>query len=186
MTNVPPSGPQTLLIRPSSQNPDFLFVHPDGIPIEAPPMYTIQVNKYQKPHVTVSRGYMSQESIIGYVTMHTFSSTTDISVRGQSMPMKESSLSGYYTLNLPTMGKFKWKPNPFTMSSPELVDSMDQKLAKLSSVSLTAIGQKKLEIMVPVADYFLDFIVVTAYAVRMSLKANKEIASEVGQAVAGI
>lgn len=44
-TNVPPPGAQILLIRPSSQNPDVLLVHPDGLPLDVPPMYTIRANK---------------------------------------------------------------------------------------------------------------------------------------------
>lgn len=127
---------------------------------------------------------MRPECVVGHATLHALSSTTDVYLRSQPLPMRESSLTGSFSVELPAVGKFKWKPNIWTMSSPELYDAADQKVAKLSSVGLTVRGQKKLEIMVPVADYFLDFVVLTAYAVRMNINSNREIASEVGQAIA--
>ncbi|KAH8684125.1 hypothetical protein BGZ61DRAFT_455659 [Ilyonectria robusta] len=174
-------GSQVFLLRKSPNDPKLLVIHPDGYPMSAPPLYSVRVTS-KKPNVTLSRGYMSPENIIGYATVHAFSSTNELSLRGQPMSMKQSMFGDKYSFTVPHMGNFKWKPSMFS-GSHELYDGSGQKLAKLGSGGLFS-SEKKLELMVPGDDFFMDLVVLTAIAAKEITKLGEKV-GEAGAEVAG-
>ncbi|KAK7408715.1 hypothetical protein QQX98_009131 [Neonectria punicea] len=179
-------GSQVLHIRPSPHDSKLLVVHPVGYPKDAPPMYSIKVSQSSKPNVVVSRGLMSPQSTVGHAIFHMFFSTTsELSVRGQPIPLKASHFSGKFTMDVPGIGRFKWKPNQLTGTSFELYDGAGMKLAKLGSAGLLAFGEKKLELMVPCDDFFLDLVLLSAMSVKEMSKIATEAVGEASSAVVG-
>ncbi|KPM44543.1 hypothetical protein AK830_g1977 [Neonectria ditissima] len=178
-------GSQIFQIRPSPHGHGLLVVHPAGYPKDAPPMYCIKVKPSSKPNVVLSRGPMSPQTTVGHARFHFFSSTTELFVRGQPVPLKASTFSGKFTMDIPGMGKFKWKPNQLTGTSFELFDGAGRKLAKLGSAGLLAFGEKKLELMVPCDDFFLDLVLLSAISVKELSKIAGEAASGATEAVIG-
>lgn len=101
--------------------------------------------------------------------------------------MKSSSLSSSYNFMYPPTGKMKWKSN-FMGTALELFDSAGLKLARYK-FKFSSTSGKRLEILVPCADSFLDLIVLSGMAAtvkeREKLKAVSG-ASEASGAVAGV
>ncbi|KAH7121895.1 hypothetical protein B0J13DRAFT_159584 [Dactylonectria estremocensis] len=162
---------QEFRIRKSPHDSKLLVVHPAGYAKDAYPLYCIKPSS-KKPNVIVSRGPMSPATTVGFATLHSFSSKIDASVRGQAIPMKGSAFSDKFTLNVPHLGTFKWKESFFS-GSLELYDSSGQKLAKLGSAG-TFSSEKKLELMVPCDDFFMDIVVLSGIAARQATKNAEE------------
>ncbi|KAH7121410.1 hypothetical protein EDB81DRAFT_813901 [Dactylonectria macrodidyma] len=174
---------QEFRIRKSPHDSKLLVIHPAGYPKDAYPLYCIKPST-KKPNVTVSRGPMRPDTIVGYATLHSFSSKIDASVRGQPLPMKESTFSDKFTLEVPHLGTFKWKQSMFS-GTLELFDSSGQKLARLGSAG-TFSSEKKLELMVPCDDFFMDIVVLSGMAARQATKNAEEAVEGAAEAVSAV
>ncbi|KAG4413587.1 hypothetical protein IFR04_013289 [Cadophora malorum] len=174
----------TFSIRSSPHIPDHIVVHPLGYPADVPPVFTI-VTSTSKPNVSIFRGHADPANKLGDAIMHTFSSTIDLNHRGQTASLKENSLSGNFTLVSP-IGKFKWGVNQITGTGLELKDSSGTKLASLRSAGFPGSGERKLELVVPVDDIFLELIVLSAMTAKTSQKGTNDAVGEVVSAVAGV
>jgi hypothetical protein len=181
---MPPS--RVLSLRPSPKDANLTVIHPAGYPADAPPLYSLVTSKTTKPNVLFFRGDPDPSSRIGDARFHSLSSTTDMSLRGQPVRMKMSQLSGNFTIECPPMGKLKWHVNQLTGSSLELRDSSGGRLAQLKSAGFPGSGQRKLEILVPCDDFFVDLVLLSGMAAKILTKGVMDAASEVAQAVAGV
>jgi hypothetical protein len=186
---------QILTFRPSPTDKNTTLVECAGGYGDTTILYSITTSMSSKPHINVSRvgtanSYLPQPVAIGSATFHTFSSSIDLSVQGQNMPMKSShsSLSGAYSLTCPSIGKLQWGGSGVS-STLELVDtSRGCKLArykKLGSDFLEAGSSMVLEVLVPCTDFVLDLIVVSALAAKKAKSGESEAALEVAQALVG-
>lgn len=172
-------GPARVLsIRTSKQDGNLILIHPANIPPDAPPQFTVTSSP-----VVMYYGHPSNNHVAGTVTSSTWSSTTQLTVRGQPMSMKKSSTTGHNTIEC-SMGMFKWKStSELSGSSISLFDSQGTRLAKLKTVGLG--GEKQLEVFVNCDDYLLEIMLVSGVAAKKIAKAETEAAIEVLQAVAG-
>ncbi|KAH7348315.1 hypothetical protein BKA65DRAFT_500355 [Rhexocercosporidium sp. MPI-PUGE-AT-0058] len=173
----------TFSIRSSPHLPDYLVVHPIGYPADVPPLFTI-VTSQSKPNVSIFRGHPDPANKLGDATMHTFSSSIDLSHRGHMGKLKTNSLSGNFTLQSPA-GKYKWVPGQITGSSLELRDGSGTKIATLKSAGFPGSGERKLDLFIPCDDMFVELIVLSGMAAKTSQKQTEEAAAEIAQAVAG-
>lgn len=178
-----PTPFRTFVLRSSPMDSSNIVVHPLGYPADVPPLYTI-VTSHSKPHVSVFQGYPDPRYKIGDATMHTFSSMTDVSLRGQRMRLKESQLSGNFNLDAP-IGRFKWVVGKILGSSMELRDSSGTKLASLRSAGFPGSGERKLEIFIQCDNTLVELMVLSGFAAKKVRKDAEEVVSEVVQAVVG-
>ncbi|KAH6674748.1 hypothetical protein B0J14DRAFT_588016 [Halenospora varia] len=176
---------QTFTIRRSPNNPEHTLIHPIGYPADVPPLYTIISSSTSKPNIYFYLGTSSPSNKIGYATLHSLSSTTDLSLRNQAMKMKKNDFTGSFALKTPTAGKLKWSPGQIMGSSLALKDGNGVKIARLRSGGFPGSGEKKLEIFVPCREDFLEVVVLSGWAAKMVMRQDDEVASEVIQAVAG-
>jgi len=175
---------RVLTLRPSSMDPNLISVVPAGLPATAPPLYSVGSSPYSKPNIIIYRGAPNPGAAIGHANLHTFSSKADLSIHGQTMTVKASSLSGNFSFTPQSMAGFKWKADSLSGNPKELIDSSGQRIAKISSSNFLK-GEKSLEIFVAVDDYFLELIVATALVAKTLAKNSQKMASEVASAVAG-
>ncbi len=101
------------------------------------------------------------------------------------MRMTLNQLSGNFTLESPTTGRLKWKPGKIMESSLELRDNSALKIAHLRSGGFPGSRERKMDVFVPCDGPFLDLVVLSGIAAKMSMKDMDEMASEAIQAVAG-
>ncbi|KAF7558074.1 hypothetical protein G7046_g5877 [Stylonectria norvegica] len=177
---------QTYTIRPSPQDGKLQLVHTTGSPVGDPPLYCIAVSD-KRPNIVFYRGIPGPSNAIAHGDLHLLSSSTStLSLRGQTFAMKMSQLSESISFEYQQMGRLKWKPSAMTGTSLELYDKSGLKLAKFGSSGILKFGEKKLEMFVPCDGQFVELVVFSALAARELKKASDEVASEVIQAVAGV
>ncbi|GAB1211365.1 hypothetical protein ATERTT37_000478 [Aspergillus terreus] len=134
------------------------LLHPAGYPTTTPPAFSVTVNKTTKPNVLVYRGMPHTSPPIGDARFHSFSSTTDVALRGEAVRMKQSKLSGSFTVETGRWGSFKWHLNQMTASSLEMRDSEGRVIAVVRGI---AGGERRLEVLVPCQERFVELVVVT-------------------------
>jgi hypothetical protein len=121
--------------------------------------------------------------MIGTAAFHSFSSKTDLTVRGMPTLLKVSQLSGDFKLEYPPFGKLKWKVSKLMGSGLELCDGAGHRLARLRRDGL--FGERKLEVLVHCDERFVEMVVLSGMAAREVAKVENEVTAEVVGAVAG-
>lgn len=96
--------------------------------------------------------------------------------------MKQSQMSGDFSIESTPMGKLKWGANKMTGTGLELRDSVGNKVAQIKSGGKEG---KRLEILVPWSEQLVDLVVLSGMAAKAMNKKTMEAMSEVIQAVAG-
>ncbi|KAL5358603.1 hypothetical protein BJX96DRAFT_173595 [Aspergillus floccosus] len=184
---VPSSRVYTLRTSPADRHTTLL--QPAGYPETSPPAFSVTVSKTTKPNVVIYRGAAHASPPIGDARFHTFSSTTDVTLRGEPVRMKQSQLSGSFAVETGRWGSFKWHLNQMTGSSLELKDSAGRVMAVLKSRA-GGFGERKLEILVPCEERFVELIVVTGMVgmvvTREVFRAGAEGAVDAAASVAGV
>ncbi|KAM0347392.1 hypothetical protein ACHAPU_004913 [Fusarium lateritium] len=117
--------------------------------------------------------------------MHLSTSRVDLSVFNQFMVIKNSSMTGSWSLQT-NMGKFKWKVNQITGTGFELYDQIGNKVAKYGCAGLTRFGEKQMSIYVPADEFFTVMVLLSAVASKALAKIIDEVVGEVAGAVAGV
>ena len=182
---------QSLTFMPSPNNDKATIVQREGPQGSAFPLFSMTPTSFPQSGIQVSRvvGWNPalQEAPISEVRFHSLSTTNvDMQLHGQHLKIKNDGFSSTYTMDDPRAGKLKWKSSSKAL---ELTDSAGTMLAKYQRKG--AIGRsdgKRLDILIPCDDLFLDLIVVSALAVgRKREKDSKdaEAAGEVVSALAG-
>lgn len=191
-----PTPPITLTITTAPHDTSLTLLTTDTSP-NTQPHYTAALSKTHKPHIKLSRGPSNPHepsTTLGTAVMHTFSSTTECTLPLTppcEFPVKESSLSGSFTLTHPALGSWKWKANQLTGTSLELVDEAGTKVAKikvtsgLSGLSGSKKKGKRLETYVPLQQGVLDVVVLSALVAMVGTRGMIEAGAEVFGALAG-
>jgi hypothetical protein len=171
-----------LLVRPSPHNSNHRVVHPEGYPVDAPPLYVIAINKASKPNVLIypGNGYIAQP--IGDATISSISSKIQITLHGQASILKGSQLEEKYKIESSPYGSLKWKGSEFS-SGYALYNDAGDKLAEYKSVEF--MGDKMLKIFTQCDGYFVEYLLLTVLAARTSKSIGNEVALEVTGAIAG-
>ncbi|KAL4881194.1 hypothetical protein BJY04DRAFT_189316 [Aspergillus karnatakaensis] len=191
--------PQSLLLRQSPQTHKIILVHPSGMPVDAPPFYSVTSSpKAAKADYAMARGADPNDpnALIGTVKSHTFSSKYDLVVRGTFCTLKESSLGDKYTIEIPGMGVYKWHTESMSSKmwlkdeNKNVLVSYDKVRNGQSSVSgwKKFVGGKdrQLQFHVPASELFMEVVVLSIYAAKMAQEGAIETAGEVVGAVAGV
>ncbi|KAF4995400.1 hypothetical protein FGRMN_5184 [Fusarium graminum] len=176
-------GTQVFAVRPHPKDNNLLLIVPAGTPKEAPPLYTIQ-KRPGSSSLTLHHGYPTPNNTMGTATMHLSTSTIDLSVYNQFMVIKNSSMTGSWSIQT-NMGKFKWKVNQFMGTGFELYDQMGSKVAKYGSAGLARFGEKQMNIYIPGDEFFTIIVLLSAVASKELAKIINEVVGEVAGAVAG-
>lgn len=143
------------------------------------PVFKVNIQK-SEPHLTVSRipppgPWASMPFIIGTSSLHPSpSSKIDVSLCGHGFLLKRDIIrSDNHHFEYPSLGHFKWKPDPWGGSSLELFNSARQLIAKYKKGSSRS-GQ--IDLYVETDEGLTDLVVVTGLAMRLLLmRENKEI-----------
>lgn len=182
--HITPAGgyPDVLSIHRSTLNRELYTLVPFGPPHVQAPIYSAKLSKITKPHVIVWKG----NAEVATVRMHSFSSKLDFCIHGQTIPMSESNLSGNTTIQHPRLGPLKWKANQLTGTSSELIDNSGTIIARLKPNHVPGMGKKKLELLVPCDQIFLDLVVASAMAVMLSMQSTLEAAGDAIGAVVDV
>jgi hypothetical protein len=178
--------PRVLHLRQSENNPNLTTVNPANDMKNASPLYSVIISEKAKPNVLIYRGDPDARNITGRANFHSMSSTADLALGGHQMSLKMSQTSGNFSLGGAPFGKLKWKVNQLTGGSLELYDSSGVKLALMKSTGLLGMGVKKIEILVPCNDLFVDLIVLSGMSAKAYKRAMDDAAAEVIDAIAGI
>lgn len=136
-----------------------------------------------KPHIVMFHPDTRTE--LGNATFSTMGSSAQLSLRGQPMKMKQSTLGDKFTFES-ARGTLRWKVNGVTGSMSKLVDGQGGTLAKCKSGGIPGMGKKSVEIYVPCDQQLFELILLSFMAARELNKQNEEVVSEVVQAVTGI
>lgn len=134
------------------------------------PVFNVNIQKSQ-PHLTVSRippqgQWASDAFTIGSCSLHKSpSSKIEVSLHGHEFMLKRDIIkSDNHHFEYPSLGHFKWKPDPWGGSSLELFDSSRELIAKVKKGSSRS-GQ--IDLYVGVDEQLTDLVVVTGLAMRM-------------------
>ncbi|UNI17270.1 hypothetical protein JDV02_003627 [Purpureocillium takamizusanense] len=176
----------TLGSAPSGSSLNATSVRPAGYPPTAPPLYTFTGAPHAKPNIALYYGEAASPAanMIGEGKLSSFSSTTQMRVRGMPFTLRMSHMSGSVTLESPVTGKMKLKPNPMTGTGLALYDSSGNKVAKIRSGGGGGFGDKKqLEIYVPCDGMFIEVILLSFLTAKML---NKIVGDAVGEAVTSV
>lgn len=186
-TALPSTRVYALHTSPTDRTTTLL--HPAGYPTTTPPAFSITLNKTTKPNVLVYRGMPHTSPPIGDARFHSFSSTTDVTLRGEAVHMKQSKLSGSFTVETGRWGSFKWHLNQMTASSLEMRDSEGRVIAVVKGVS-GGFGERRLEVLVPCQERFVELVVVTGMVgmvvTKEVLRAGMEGVVDAVGSVAGV
>lgn len=172
---------QTLRFRPSPDRRKATIIEREGPQGGSIPLFILSESTIPNTNVQLSRvtsfdGYNMQQVIIGTAKFHSISGKIDISLHGQEMLVKTSGLSSTYGFIAPNAGKLKWKQDALTGTGLDLVDEAGVKLAKFKP-------GKRLDLLVPCNDYFLDMIILSGISVARML-GKKETADAIGEVIA--
>ncbi|KAF9895141.1 hypothetical protein FE257_000043 [Aspergillus nanangensis] len=163
------------------------ILRPVGQPDSAPPAFSIETHSMSKPNVIAFRGPPHSSAPIGDARFHSFSSSVDVTVRGQPVHMKMSQLSGSFSIESPRGQKMKWHLSQSTGSSWTLRDASGANLAQLKSHGIPGLGgEKRLDILVPCDEGLVELIVVTGLAAVTLHKQIKQAAEGGGDAVSAL
>ena len=132
------------------------------------------------------KGLPDPSVALGDASFHCFTSTSDLRIRGQSIRLKMSELTGDFSMTCPPMGKLKWKVNKLTGSPRVLCGSFGDRLAEIKSTGKFGIGEHKLlEILVPCDEFFVELVVLSAMAAKALSRVENEAAVGVIEAIGG-
>lgn len=175
-------APNVFTLCPSEWNPDLTAVHPANYPEGVPPLYTVKISLWGDK-IVLYHGSLDSGVSIANAHLHTFSSTVDLSLRGEPVSMK-SQMSGSFTVTSSHKGQFKWKVNPLT-GTCTLQDHVGVKIAQLRSSGFPDSGKKKLNLLVPCNGFFLELILLSAMVVKVENNTISDALEEAGDAVFG-
>ncbi|KAF2423716.1 hypothetical protein EJ08DRAFT_639709 [Tothia fuscella] len=176
----------TYAVVPSPADANATIICPSGYPPYSDVSYSIIASPNKKPNITVFRGDPAARQLIGHATFHSLSSTTDLTLNGQSLRMKQSQLSGTsYSIHCTQFGNLKWKSSEWGGSALGLYDSAGTKLAQLKSTGAFGSKEKKLEILVPCDGFLVDLVVISAMGLLSLKKKVDKNAAKLIEAVAG-
>ncbi|KAF2096261.1 hypothetical protein NA57DRAFT_79028 [Rhizodiscina lignyota] len=174
-----------LTLRPSPNIPDLTLIQPPGYPPEAPPLCSV-ISSKKKKNVEIFRGTPDPSRVFGDARFHSFSSSIQMTLRGQPIKMKMSSMSSSFNFECHPMGKLKWAASQMSGSeSLALHDHSGNKLARLKSAKSSGTGEKQLEILVPCDDFFIDLVLLSGMVAMTLTKTNEDSVMEVVQQLAG-
>lgn len=182
--NVPT---HTLFFCPSDLG-EHITVHHSSFPQEAPPLFTIQMaDGMSLSSNEPDYRFFQNGHFMGDARCSLSSSKVHMTLRGKPILMKQSELSGNFSLDVQPLPSLKWKVNQVTGGSLTLCDEHGAKLAKIGKTSMMngADAGQKLEIFVPADDFFVDLCVVSGYAAWIINRTNNKVVKEVVQALAG-
>ena len=177
----------TIFFCPSDLG-DHIKVHHASNPKEAPPIFDIQMSdgmscSSKEPDYR----FLQNGHLMADARCSLSSSKVKMTLRGMPIEMKQSELSGNFSLNVHPLPALKWKVNQVTGGSLTLCDESGDKLAKIGKTSTMngADAGQKLEIFVAADDFFVDLCVVSGYAAWIINRTNNKVIKEVVQALAG-
>ncbi|OAQ66699.1 hypothetical protein VFPPC_14366 [Pochonia chlamydosporia 170] len=169
-----PSRAFTICI--SSSDPlKLTTIYPTGAASHAPPLYSFTGSTSTKPNVVLYYGNPSHPNIIGQGYFSSSGSKCELHLRGMPITLRQSQMSGNYTLESPVTGRMKWKLSEMSGTSLYLHDAAGNVVAKLKS----AHGDKVLEFYVPCDDIFAEAVVFSAATAKVINSTNNEAAAEV-------
>lgn len=181
-----PAPTQVLTFRKSPRDKKITLIQPFNAAPNAPPYYSVRHSKNHKPQVVLFQGDASAHNSIGEASISSISSKIKASLRGHHFIIKESNLSGNFTIMDPQRGDLKWHTDFLLGRALELRDLQGMVLAKLKTQGFPGSKQKKLEIYVPHDNNFLDLVVLTGFVAKSAEKADADGLVEVAGAVAGV
>lgn len=143
------------------------------------PLFKVNIQKSQ-PHLTISRmttpgPWQSTPFTIGSSSLHRSpSSKIDVSLHGQEFLLKRDLIkSDNHHFEYPSLGQFKWKPDPWGGSTLELFNGARQLIAKYKKGPSRS-GQ--IDLYVRADERLMDLVVVTGLAMRLLvMRENREI-----------
>lgn len=175
-------APNVLNLCPSEWNPDLIAVHPADYPEGGPSLYTVKISSWGD-EIVLFHGSLDSGVSIANAHLHTFSSTVDLSLRGEPVSMK-SQMSGSFTVISPHTGQFKWKVSPLT-GTCTFQDHVGVKIAQLRSSGFPGSGKKKLNLLVPCGGNLVELILLSVMVVRVENNTISDALEEAGGAVFG-
>ncbi|GJN71669.1 hypothetical protein VFPFJ_02349 [Purpureocillium lilacinum] len=179
-----PSGPTHVFSLGSARGGSSInatSIRPAGYPPTAPPLYTFTGAPHAKPNMALYYGEASPANLVGEGKLSSFSSTSQMRVRGMPFTLRMSQMSGSITLESPVTGKMKLKPNPMTGTGLGMYDASGNKVAKIRSGG--GFGDKQLEIYVPGDGMFIEVVLLSFMTAKML---NKIVGDAVGEAVSSV
>lgn len=182
---TPSPGRVSFCIRPAPWDSKRILVHPAGYPIEAPPVLSL-VTSGTSPNVVLSRGWGGGPyDVIGTAKLpNMFSSTSHLTLRGQPLDMRMSSMSGSFSLESGSIGRLKWKTDGLSGKTLELWDQSGTRIAEFGSRGHFK-GEKYID-MVPGDEYFVELVLLSGMTVRAVNKTIDEAAMEAVGSVVGV
>lgn len=179
--------PQVLTFRPSPDGQKVTLIQREGYN-DTTPLYTLTTSKTTKLNFQLCRVVATstglQQTVVGSASFYGLSSSVELNLHGQCIKMKPGTLSGNQKFTYPPTGEMKWKSS-FVGSTYELFDSSaDRKLARYK-LKFSGSGGKRLELLVPCDDYFLDLIVLSGVAAAAKDQQSAIDASKIASAVSG-
>ncbi|KAL2820953.1 hypothetical protein BDW59DRAFT_164358 [Aspergillus cavernicola] len=195
----PPAGPRTYHLRQSPQTHKIIHVHPAGTPPSTPPLYSITSSpKSSKADYVLAHGPDpdNANALTAEIKAHTFSSKYDLTVRGTTCLLKESTMGDKYRIDIPGMGAYRWYTDQEKLSGKMwLKDEAGRVLAvydkskvqtrKSSWKKFVGGKERDLEVVVPCSEFFVEVLLVSIYAVKMAKEGALEAAGEIVGALAG-
>lgn len=174
------------LIRTSPRDSSLITLYAAGCPTDAPPVLFIQRTKATKGNLLLFKGLPGTSVALGDASFHYFTSTSDLRVRGQSIRLKKSELTGDLSMTCPPMGKLKWKVKKLTGSLMVLCGSNGDRLAEFKPTGKFGFGDDMLlDILVPGDEFFVELVVLSAMAARALSRAENEAAVGVMDGLGG-
>ena len=132
--------------------------------------------------------FFQNGQFMGQADFSLSSTKINMMLRGRPIQMKQSNVSGNFSLDVPSMPLLRWKVNQLTGGSLQLFDESGVKLAKIgksSTLGGSDAGQK-MEMFVLADDFFVDLCVISGFAAWTLNRTTNKVVGEVVQAMAGV
>jgi hypothetical protein len=178
----------TLFFCPSDIDLGLITVHHSSYPRDAPPLFTIKATDGMSMSLEESDYLFFQNGqFMGQADFSLNSTKINMSLRGRPIQMKQSNISGNFSLDVPPLSLLKWKVNQLTGGSLQLFDESGVKLAKIgksSTLGGSDAGQK-LEVFIPADEFFVDLCMISGFAAWTLNRTTNKVVKEVVQAMPG-
>ncbi|RJE20923.1 hypothetical protein PHISCL_06745 [Aspergillus sclerotialis] len=142
------------------------------------PVFKVQIQK-DEPHLIICRlpppgAWTANPSTLGTIRLHRSpSSKIDVSLHGHEFMLKRDLLkSDNHHFEFPSLGRFKWKPDPWGGHSLKLYDDAQRLIAKYKGKSFK---KSQIELFVQASEQLVDLVTVTGLGMQLfTMRENEE------------
>jgi hypothetical protein len=168
-----PAAAHHFILRQISQDESITDVFPNDHAHDTSAMYSIESRKKK---ITVYRGEVNPQHIVGECKTAFMGLSMDLSLRGQQFSIRNSMTGTKFVVESPSYGRLEWKGDSLLGSGLSLYKGSGEKIATVKSGGILNHREKQLLVFVPCDGYYAEMVLLTAVAALKLDKRADELA----------